>query len=592
MAKPVWLTDHNVLSNIKTDIIQRRDGAKCELREIQAFDTETDRNGDIIVICDDSGNYLDEITPDSLFSWLFSRKNQGKWNFFFNLNFDASAILKTLGDTLYDYRRTRRLSWDFNDFTIQYIPFKKLTVMKGHKSAVFFDIMQFYQSSLIDAYKNNIGEISDQNYLDTKKKRDVFSREFYRKNRKLVRDYCIQDCVYTKTLAENWVNLFGNAFEFYPQRWISPAYLAEKILINHGIYIPRFEETPLEIQNLAWNTYRAGRFEILRRGFIGESHLYDINSAYPFALSHIPDITTGKWKKGLTKVHPDVLLGFFKIKAKVPDDKFVPPFWYVRNKRLMFPVGTFTTFATLEELKAVDPSYYEILESWQYLDRKPSYPYKDFIESVYEKRLKLKQEGNSMQLVLKVILNSIYGKTAQRIGHRIGNLFNPVICAQITGHTRAILYDFIMKNNLEDHVVSIATDSILTTKKINVNSSKLGQFKHEKSANDTYIIQNGINRMNNEWKNRGIFIKNGKRFEHLDTVIRDGTAYMIYQQHKPNTLRASIISGDISKIARFETFEKRIDLNADRKRDWVGQRLERIDDKTMHVSMPWNLDLL
>ena len=503
MAESVWLTDYNNLSHIKTDVFQRRDGAKAKhIREIQSFDTETDRNGDILVICDDSGNYLDEITPDSLFSWLFSKRNQGKWNFFYNLNFDAGVILKTLGDILYDYRKTRRLSWDYKDFTIQYIPFKKLTVMKGHKSAVFFDIMQFYQGSLIDAYKNSIKKHLDQDYLNVKNKRDVFSKEFYRKNRKQVREYCIRDCVLTKELAQNWVNLFKIAFEFYPQRWISPAYLAEKILINHGIYVPRFEETPLEIQNLAWHTYRAGRFEILKKGYIGKSFLYDINSAYPYTLSQIPNITTGKWKKGLTKIHPDALMGFFKIKAKIPDEKFVPPFWYVKNKRLMFPVGTFTTFATLEELKVADPSHYEIIESWQYFDRNPSYPYKDFIESIYDKRQQLKQDGNSMQLVLKLILNSIYGKTAQKIGNRIGNLFNPVICAQITGHARAILYNFIMINSLENDLVSMATDSILSTKKINVNSDKLGEFKFEKSADDTYVIQNGINRMNGEWKKK------------------------------------------------------------------------------------------
>lgn len=324
---------------------------------------------------------------------------------------------------------------------------------------------------------------------------------------------------------------------------------------------------------------------------IGTTHLYDINSAYPFTFSQIPDITTGKWKN-LGKLHPDALLGFFKIKAKIPDDKFIPPFWYAKNHRVMFPVGTFTTFATLPELAVTEPEYYEILDSWQYFDKNPSYPYMKFIQSIYDTRNRLKQEGNPAQLPLKVILNAMYGKTAQRVGHRIGNLFNPVICAQITGHTRAILYEFIMKNNLENDIVSIATDSILSTKKIGINSSNLGEFKFVQSANDTYIIQNGIYRMDKEWKKRGIFTKNGKKFEHLDTIIRDGKAYMVYQQLKSNTLIASINSWNVGKIGKFETFEKKIDLNADRKRYWVGQKLKNINDETMHVSVPWNLDLL
>lgn len=67
---------------------------------------------------------------------------------------------------------------------------------------------------------------------------------------------------------------------------------------------------------------------------------------------------------------------------------------------------------------------------------------------------------------------------------------------------------------------------------------------------------------------------------------------MIYQQNKPNTLKASINSGNVRRIGKFEISERKIDLNADKKRYWVGQKLERIDDETMHVSLPWNLDML
>ena len=593
MAESFRITDHNSLNQIRTKVFQHRDKANCDYRTIHALDTETDQNGDILVICDEMGNYLDKITPETLFAWLFSKRYQGTWNFFYYLDFDARVILKTLGEILYDYKKTRRLEWKFQDYSIQYIPFKKLTVMKGHKSAVFFDIKQYYEGTLIEAYQNNIKKKLPTQYLDTKNKRDSFSKEYYRVNRVQIRDYCTQDCILTKELAENFIKLFKTSWNFYPQRWISSGYLAEKVLINNNIHIPKFEDTSLPIQELAWSSYRAGRFEIIYRGFIGKTFLYDINSAYPFAFSKIPDITnkTGKWIQS-KKIHPDALLGFFKIKAKVPCDKFVPPFWYVKYKRMMFPVGTFTTFATLQELKCVDPDYYEILESFQFIDKNPVYPYREFIQNAYHTRQKLKEDGNPLQLPLKVILNSIYGKTAQRVGNRIGNLYNPVICASITGHTRAILYDFVTKNDLEKDVIAFATDSILTTRKLNVNSTKLGEWKFEQSANDTFVVQNGINRMNNKWKKRGIFSYKGKKFEHLDTEVIDGEIYMIYEENKPNTLRASINSGKINQIGRFDTKKRKIDLNADRKRFWPGQKLKLVNDRTMNVSFPWNLDMI
>ena len=150
--------------------------------------------------------------------------------------------------------------------------------------------------------------------------------------------------------------------------------------------------------------------------------------------------------------------------------------------------------------------------------------------------------------------------------------------------------NYDLKSFLRNHTVHY--DVVSQKNKHNFVRKKEGGFALENSADDVYVLQNGIYRFNGKWKKRGIFIKNGKQFERLYTVILNGTAYMVYHQHKPNTIQASIISGDVSKIAKFETCEKRIDLNADRKRHWLGQKLERIDDETMHVSMPWNLDFL
>ena len=233
-----------------------------------------------------------------------------------------------------------------------------------------------------------------------------------------------------------------------------------------------------------------------------------------------------------------------------------------------------------------------LLLSLQYTDRNPVYPYREFIQNAYQTRQKLKEDGNPLQLLLKVILNCIYGKTAQRVGNRIGNLYNPVICASITGQTRAILYDFVMKNDLERDVIAFANDSILTTRKLNVDSKELGGWKFENYANDTFIVQNGINRMNEVWKKRGIFSYKGKKFEHLDTEIIDENIYMIYEEKKPNTLKASINSGKVNQIGKFDVKKRKIDLNADRKRFWPGQKLKSVNDRIMNVSFPWNLDMI
>src|SRR5438445_5982168 len=101
-----------------------------------------------------------------------------------------------------------------------------------------------------------------------------------------------------------------------------------------------------------------------------------------------------------------------------------------------------------------------------------------------------------MQLPIKIILNSIYGKTGQKINRIIGNLFNPVIFAFITGFTRSQLYRFVTESGLDREVVAFATDSICTTRKLDMDSSALGRFSFKDSADDVFYLQNVIYRFN------------------------------------------------------------------------------------------------
>ena len=57
----------------------------------------------------------------------------------------------------------------------------------------------------------------------------------------------------------------------------------------------------------------------------------------------------------------------------------------------------------------------------------------------------------------------------------------------------------------QKNVVSFATDSIITTEKLDVNSSELGGFALENTANDVYVLQNGIYRFNKSSKNTSTF---------------------------------------------------------------------------------------
>lgn len=228
------------------------------------------------------------------------------------------------------------------------------------------------------------------------------------------------------------------------------------------------------------------------------------------------------------------------------------------------------------------------MDSYQYLDDSPTYPYKEFIESIYNKRMQFKNENNPLQLPLKIILNSIYGKTAQRVGNKIGNLFSPIIASSITGNTRAMLYDFVQKQGIEKEVVSFATDSIITTKKLDVDSTKLGDFSYDNSGNDVYVLQNGIYRFNGKWKKRGIGNLGNSQIEHLDTIEKNGQLYQVMKVLRVNRLRTAIWGNSIGEIGKFKTVERLVNLNADRKRMWF-EELRDVNDGKMIDSLPISL---
>jgi hypothetical protein len=590
MAQPIPVTDYRDLSRLHTGRKQVRRCANSELRPVYALDTET-YNGDIFLIADSDGEYLDiDLTADSILHFLFDRKYQGAWNFFWNLRYDASVILKLLGKNLMAYAQTRRLNFTHGEFKLQYIPGKCLRIMKGHKSVLFFDIAQFFSSgALVKAYQENIGPV-DSGYHEFKSLRDQFSRRFYRRHTSAIRNYCIQDCRMTKQLAEKWISLFYKAANFYPARWYSSGYIAEKFLINNGVCFPTFDSVPYAIQEMAYRSSVGGRFEILKRGFIGHANLYDINSAYPHKVAYLPDLNDGRWI-GRKAIHPDAKLGFFAIKANIPDTKRVPPFPFKANSVVIFPSGRFKTYVTLDELRACeDDSYYRILNSWQFVSNDPdSHPYKEFIEELYRKRRELKDSNDPLQLPIKTIMNSIYGKTGQKVNRVIGNLFSPVIFASITGSTRAQMYRFVIDKDLEDDVVSFATDSICTTKDLDLKSSRLGDFSLDRRGDDVYYLQNGIYRFNGKWKLRGVGSTGGKTVEHIETIEKAGRLYLVLTPTRSASLRECIIQNRIQDIGKIRPIRRLVNLNADRKRLWLD-RLKSLDDGVCNDSMPISLN--
>jgi hypothetical protein len=209
MAKSVPITDTKKLAKLVTRVKQNRKPARSNIRQVYGLDTETYR-GNVFLIADSDGRFLDDITIDNILSFLFHKKYQGSWNFFYNIDYDAGSILKLLPKNILElYKQKRQLRFEYKKFKIHYIPKKCLSIKRGHHSVVFYDIMQFYYKSLATAYEENIGKLP-KDYLEMKNKRKEFSPSFYEHNKKKIRKYCINDCVFTKKLSRHWIERLFN----------------------------------------------------------------------------------------------------------------------------------------------------------------------------------------------------------------------------------------------------------------------------------------------------------------------------------------------------------------------------------------------
>jgi hypothetical protein len=592
------------LTKINTFKIQNRNAAAIDRRKVIAIDTETDStNGNIFLIAASDGSYIEHpnINFENIAKFLM-RYDEGYWIFFYNLKYDAGCILKLIPQSILNqYRRRKSLIFEYLGYVVEYRNNKQLTIRKGRHSVSCYDIMQYYDNKkLEDAYTDNIKKPLDEEYRQIKENRKIFSLGYYLRHKKQIRDYCINDCILTKELSEHWLNIFNGMFHFYPRNWISSGYIAEKVLINNNIEIPYFSDIHYEIQDLAWKSFYGGRFELIQRGFIGKCFLYDINSAYPFALSTFPNILEGTWKFNLKKIYPGASLGFFHIHAFIDNSVIIAPFPFrTKNGMIIYPCGEFETFVTLEELKAVygDPRIkYKILNSYQFIpDLNCTYPFKGFIETNYYNRLRLKREGNSLERAIKIVLNSIYGKTAQKVNNTMGNLFNPIIASFITGYTRAQLYQFMKNNNLEKEVVAFATDSIAVRKEIpGLNSDILGEMKLDKKGDDAYFLSNGFYRFGGKWKNRGVGYDRERKvkIEHLDTKVGEGgELYISVKANRNTNIKGGILLNKIKSIGKIEEYEKKINLNSDKKRFWL-EELRSVKDTSLCDSAPINISLV
>lgn len=275
-----------------------------------------------------------------------------------------------------------------------------------------------------------------------------------------------------------------------------------------------YENPPEPIYTASAHAYFGGRIEIGKYGtHDGTIHHYDINSAYPAVQRNLPSLAGGKWlpRGGNfdTRTTDNICIALVRW-SNIVNTPFCPfPYRSEKQRKVLFPAAGLNWIWKPEidaALKWRDARYdfweIEILESYEFIPAGDAKPF-TFIDDYYSERQKIvaetKRTGihNGVQMAIKLGLNSLYGKTAQRVGYdpktgRVPPYHNLVYAGYITAATRAALYDAAMQK--PDKIIALATDGIYSTEPLELHCPAekiLGAWEYQRHDAMT-LIQSGV----------------------------------------------------------------------------------------------------
>jgi hypothetical protein len=565
------------------------------MMEYNSFDCETPE-GDIALLCTPSESYFIETWEDFRDKFMVY-KNLRQIFFNFNIRFDCSAIIKLLPmEKIRELWNSKKNTIKYDGYRITWIPkkFMQISVLRNKQGAIHvYDVSQYYKGfSLDNAAKTFLGIETGKN-TDVSAKEIGKSRRYYDENLEKIVEYCKRDAFLTLELAKKQMRIFED-LHFPTKKPVSIASISRKYQRKSG-YPPAFKDGESEekkAQYAGFCAYRGGIFNTMKRGMF-ETPLYDfdINSAYPAVMKDLPDWRNGRfeevkdlknYKYAWIVVETDSEYIPYKLKESymtlnVYEDIGAEDIVY-RNSKVVYPVGNRPCVITLDEYKWLK-TYGENVEwlgrgiGWVEETEKYPPPFA-WVAEMYENRRKIKKVNFALQWTMKILMNSIYGSTAQK-QHGIGDLTNFNYASLITAGTRLQIWDVVHDNY--DSVVNIATDGILLNTPVDTIpiSDKLGEWSLEEYSRGL-VVGNGV---------MVLWDMDGEMHEKIRSITSSKKGVGLFKKIEENSSESKIDFGASTPVQvgtiinshlkfgrkdinRFIYQGKRIDVNSDRKRTW------------------------
>lgn len=472
------------------------------------------------------------LSSEDIFRWLLNLPHGRYFGFF--LGYDINWWLRDLGRRpLTQLAKSNKTSWQ--GWTIRHIPSKKFTIThnKSKRSRTIWDAGHWANTSFVRWVET--WNAATESELETLRYWKAERANFTFNDVEGVRAYNqLELKLLTICVSELLDSL--RRIGVVPRQYFGPGSASSAMLTDKFNGVLPVASEPFYVRSL----YYGGRFEtsILGR-YEGPIYSYDINSAYPYALSLLPCFQHGEWLEhrsiDLIDQRSDWTIWGIR-KARVPDGSPYGPYpiRVTGNSSLQYPLsihpmpggerGIRFVWGYEREAAKLLPGYRD--NAFPIMTWVPSCTHSPFafIAEAYEARRNSTDAGE--KYAYKLTLNSMYGKLAQQVGGG-GRWTSFTLASLITAKARAMLLEAVSQN--PNAILMLATDGLLSTAKLNLpTGTDIGQWDYVEYG-ATLVAQAGVYWL---YDTNG-FIERGKSRGFGYSALNPDEIYKCWLEDKP-----------------------------------------------------------
>jgi hypothetical protein len=455
----------------------------------------------------------------------------------------------------------------------------------GDEIASIWDTFKFYQAAFLkvmEAY----AEPDEWKIIERGKERRTDDNHVMQDELR----YCLYECrVHSR--AMNALKEGVRKLELPITGWYGPGSLAAAKYRKERTK-ERFWKSDSEQSNemavAALRAFVGGRFETTGHGWLPKMFSHDIRSAYPASMKNLPCLKHGRWVQS-TQPEADMLnnlaVGEVTWHCVNPPGGWGP--WPMRRsmKFQELPIWPFDGNSWLwsPEFRAGRflTADYTVHRAFVYKRCCSCTPF-PWVPALYDLRKEYEALGREIEAkVVKLILNSLYGKLAQSVGKP--PLPTWIWAGLITQSARTQLLDAIRTD--PEHCVMVATDAVYSTVPLHLDFGPgLGQWDGPDEYGRCLVIQAGFwkDYDNDKVKTRGIAKKYVEPlwpvFESLWNEICRGSSSldsMVVVQHPDHIGLQRARQQGIEKLGRWvDDAEQLVRFGTDKRPILIGEPVD------------------